>query len=137
MSVLLSKGRAFGPVLIVMLGLLGLWLGSHSKFWLGLIAFVVAFAGVAVMSHLDLRATEQERRSGWKRIREHGKLRYVGRQVLRGLPVMFFLLALDISNTYQSGPRFLTTFFTLLVGGNVLISLGWWYWHERKYGNVS
>src|SRR5882762_1469570 len=115
MSVLLSKGRAFGPVLIVMLGLLGLWLGSHSKFWPGLIAFVGAFAGVAGISHLDLRATEEERRSGWKRIREHGKLRYVGRQVLRGWPVMFFLLALDISNTYQRGPRFLTTFFTLLV----------------------
>jgi hypothetical protein len=141
MSVLLSKGRALGPVLIVMLGLFGLWLGSHSQFWLGLIAFLVAFAGVVVMSHLDLRPTEQERRRGWKRIREHGKLRYVGRQVLRGWPVLFFLLAIDLSSSYQSGatwnPRWFATFFTLMVGDSVLISLGWWYWQERKYGNVS
>jgi hypothetical protein len=124
-----------------MLGFLGLWLGSRSQFWLGLTVFLFALAGVVVMSHLDLRATEQERRIRWKRIREYGKLRYVVHQVLRGWPVILFLLALDLSNTYQSGerwnPRFLTTFFAFLVGGNVLISLGWWYWQERKYGNVS
>jgi hypothetical protein len=141
MSVLLSKGRALGPVLIVMLGLLGLWLGSHSQFWLGLIAFLVAFAGVVVMSHLDLRPTEQERRSGWQSIREHGKLRYVGRQVLRGWPVLLFLLAIDLSSSYQSGnpwdPRWFATFFALMVGGSVMISLGWWYWQERKYGSMS
>jgi len=138
---LLSKGRALGPVLIVMLGLLGLWLGSHSQFWLGFIVFAVAFAGAAVMSHLDLRPTEQERKRGWHRIREHGKLRYVGRQVLRGWPVLLFLLAIDLSSSYQSGkpwnPRWFATFFALMVGGLVLISLGWWYWQERKYGSRS
>jgi uncharacterized membrane protein YhaH (DUF805 family) len=141
MSVLLSKVRALGPVIIVVLGLLGLWLGSHSQFWLGLITFLVAFAGVVVMSHLDLRPTEQERRSGWRSIREHGKLRYVGRQVLRGWPVLLFLLAIDLSSSYQSGkpwdPRWFATFFALMVGGSVLISLGWWYWQERKYGSMS
>jgi hypothetical protein len=141
MSVLLSKGRALGPVVIVMLGILGLWLGSHSQFWLGLIAFLIAFAGVVVLSHLDLRASEQERRNGWKRIREHGKLRYVGRQVLGGWPVLFFLLAIDLLSAYQSGttwnPRRFATFCALLVGGSVLISLGWWFWQERKYGQVS
>ena len=141
MSVLLSKSRALGPALIVMLGLLGLWLGSHSQFCLGLIAFLVAFAGVMVMSHLDLRPTEQERRSGWQSILAHGKLRYVGRQVLRGWPVLLFLLAIDLSSSYQSGqpwdPRWFATFFALMVGGSVLISLCWWYWQERKYGNVS
>ncbi|MGI9164904.1 MAG: hypothetical protein ACR2G5_00695 [Pyrinomonadaceae bacterium] len=139
MSVLLSKGRALGPLLIVILGLLGLWLGSHSQFWLGLAAFLVAFAGVVVMSHLDLRPTEQERRDGWQRIREHGKLQYVGRQILRGWPVLLLLLAIDLSSSYQSGkswdPRWSATFFGLMVGGSVLISLGWWYWHERKYGS--
>ena len=99
MSVLLLKVRAVGPILIVMLGLLGLWLGSHSQFWLGFIAFLVAFVGAAVMSHLDLRSTEQERRNGWKRIREHGKLRYVGRQVLRGWPVLLLLLVVDLSSS--------------------------------------
>jgi len=141
MRTLSLKGRAVGPVLIVMLGLLGLWLGSHFQFWLGLIVFVVAFIGVLVMSHLDLHPTEQERRSGWKRIREYGKLRYVGRQVLRGWPVLLFLLAIDLSSSYQSGktwnPGWFATFFALMVGGSVLISLGWWYWQERKYGNVA
>jgi hypothetical protein len=141
MSVLLSKGRALGPVLIVMLGLLGLWLGSHSQFWLGLIAFLVAFVGVVVLSHLDLRASEQERRSAWQSIREHGKLRYVERQVLLGWPVLLFMLAIDLSSSYQSGkpwdPRWFATFFALMVGGSVLISLGWWYWQERKYGSMS
>jgi len=141
MSVLLAKGRALGPVLIIMLGLLGLWLGLHSQFWLGLIVFLVAFAGVMVMSHFDLRPSEQERRSGWQSIRAHGKLRYVGRQVLQGWPVLLFLLAIDLSSTYQSGkpwdPRWFATFLALMVGGSVLISLGWWYWQERKYGSVS
>jgi len=139
--VLLSKGRALGPVLIIMLGLFGLWLGSHSQFWLGVVVFMVAFAGVVVMSHVDLRRTEQERRSGWQCIRAHGKLRYVGRQVLQGWPVLLFLLAIDFSSSYQSGPtwnpRWFAMFFTLMVGGSILISLGWWYWQERKYGNVS
>ena len=141
MSVLLSKGRALGPVLIVMLGLLGLWLGWHSQFWLGLIVFLVAFTGVMVMSQVELGPTEQERRSGWKRIREHGKLRYVGRQVLQGWPVLFFLLAIDLSSSYRSGatwnPRWFAALFALLVGGYVMISVGWWYWQERKYGNES
>jgi drug/metabolite transporter (DMT)-like permease len=141
MSVLLSKGRALAPVLIVILGLLGLWLGSHSQFWLGIIAFLAAFAGVVVMSNFDLRSTEQERKSGWQSIREHGKLRYVGGQVLRGWPVLLFLLAIDLWSSYQSGkpwdPRWLATFFALLVGGSVLISLCWWYWQERKYGSMS
>jgi hypothetical protein len=138
---LLTKGRALGPVLIVMLGLLGVWLGSHSQFWLGLIAFLIAFAGVVVVSHLDLRASEQERRSGWKRIREYGKLRYVRSQVFRSWPVLLFLLAIDLYGSLQNGagwnPRWFATLFALLVGGNVLISLGWWYWQERKYGSVS
>jgi hypothetical protein len=141
MSVLVSKGRALGPVVIVMLGLLGLWLGSHSQFWLGLIAFLVGFVGVVVMSHIDLRPTEQERRSGWQSIRAHGKLRYVGRQVLRGWPVLLFLLAIDLSSTFQRGkpwdPRWFGTFFALMVGGSVLIALGWWHWQERKYGSRS
>ncbi len=141
MSVLLAKGKAVAPVLIIMLGLLGLWLGSHSQFWLGLIAFLVAFAGVVVMSHLDLRPTELERRSGWQSIRERGKLRYVGRQVLRGWPVLLFLLAIDLLSSYQSGtpwnPRSFATFFALMVGGSLLISLGWWYWQEREYRNLS
>ena len=141
MSVLLSKGRALGPVLIVMLGLLGLWLGSHSQFWLGLIAFLVAFVGVVVLSHLDLRASEQERRSAWQSIREHGKLRYVGRQVLSGWPVLLFLLAIDLSSSYNSRepwtPRWFATLLGLWVGGIILLSFGWWYWQERKYGSVS
>ena len=141
MSVLLSKFSAVGPVLIIMLGLLGLWLGSHSQFWLGLIAFLVAFAGVVVMSHLDLRPTELERRSRWQRIREQGKLRYVRRQVLRSWPGLLLLLAIDLSSTFQIGkpwdPRGFATFFALMVGGSVLISLGWWYWEERKYAGVS
>lgn len=141
MSILSSKGRAFGPVLIVMLGLLGLWLGSHLQFWLALIVFLVAFTGALVMSHLELRPTEQERRSGWKRIREQGKFRYVGRQVLRGWPVLLVWLAIDLSSSYQGGKTWnrawFATFFALMVGGSVLISLGWWYWQERKYGNIS
>lgn len=141
MSALLSKRRALRPVLIVMLGLLGLWFGSHSQFWLGLIVFLVAFAGAVVISHFELRPTEQEKRSGWQRIREHGKLRYVGRQVLQGWPVLLVLLAIDLSSSYQSGkpwdPRWFATFFTLVVGGSVLIALGWWYWQERKYGSTS
>lgn len=141
MAVLLPKARALGPLLIVMLGLLGLWLGSHSQFWLGLIVFLVAFAGVMVMSHFDLRPTEQETRSVWQNMRADGKLRYVGGQVLRGWPAFLFLLANDLLGTYQSGkpwdPRWFATFFALMVGGSVLISLGWWYWQERKYGSAS
>jgi hypothetical protein len=141
MSVLLSKGRALGPLLIVMLGLLGLWLGSHSQFWLGLPVFLVAFAGFVLMSRIDLRPTEQVRRRAWQIIRERGKLRYIGRQVLRGRPALLFLLAVDLSSSYQSGkswdPRWLATFLALMVGGSVLISLGWWYWQERKYGSRS
>jgi hypothetical protein len=140
-ELLLSKGRALGPLLIVMLGLLGLWLGSHSQFWLGVIVFIVAFAGVVVMSNIDLRRTEQERRSGWQSIRADGKIRYVGRQVLQGWPVLLFLLAIDLSSSYQSGkpwdPRWFVTFFALMVGGSVVISLSWWCWQERKYGGVS
>jgi hypothetical protein len=139
MSLLLSKGRALGPLLIVMLGLLGLWLGSRSQFWLGLTAFLVAFAGFVVMSHLDLRGTEQERRNGWKRIREDGKIRYVGRQVLSGWPALLFLLAIDLSSSYNSRepwtPRWFATLLGLWVGGIILLSFGWWYWQERKYGN--
>ncbi len=138
---MLSKGRVLGPALIVMLGLLGLWFGSYSQFWLGLIAFFLAFAGLVVMSHLDLRSSELERRNGWKRIREQGKLRYLGRQVLRGWPVLFFLLVIDLSSSYRSGttwnPRWFFTFCALMVGGSVVISLGLWFWQERKYGNMS
>lgn len=134
---MLAKRRALGLVLIIMLGLVGLWLGSHSQFWLGLIVFLVAFAGVMVMSHFDVRSSEQERRSGWQSIRAHGKLRYVWRQVLSGWPVLLLLLAIDLSSSYQSGehwdPRWFATVFALLVGGYVLISLCWWYWQERKY----
>jgi len=141
MAVLLSKGRALGPLLIVMLGLLGLWLGSHSQFWFGLIIFLVAFTGLAVMSRLDLRPTKQDRRIGWKRIQECGKLRYLGRQVLSGWPLLLFLLAIDLSGSYNSSKpwnlRWFATFFGLWVGGSVLISLGWWYWQERKYRGVS
>jgi hypothetical protein len=141
MSVLLAKHRAVGPVLIIMLGLAGLWLGSHAQFWLGLIVFLVAFAGVMVMSHFDLRLSEQAKRSGWQSIRAHGKLRYITRQVLSGWPVLLFLLGIDLSSSYQSGkpwdPRWFATFFALMVGGSVLISLVWWYWQERKYGSVS
>lgn len=135
------KGRALGLVLILGLGVLGVWLGSHTKFWLGLIAILVAFVGVMVMSHLDLRPTEQDRRSGWRSIRKHGKLRYVGRQMLRGWPVLLFLLVIDLSSSYQRGkhwePRWFAIFFALMAGGSVLISLGWWYWQERKYRSVS
>ena len=141
MSVLLSKGRALGPLLIVMLGLLGLSLGSHSQFWLGLIAFLIAFAGVVVLSHLDLRASEQERRNGWKHIREHGRIRYVGGQVVSGWPVLLFLLAIDLSASYNSrepwNPRWFATLLGLWVGGIILLSFGWWYWQERKYGSMS
>jgi hypothetical protein len=141
MPVLLSKGRALGPLLIVMLGLLGLWLGSHLQFWLGLTAFLVAFAGFVVMSHLDLRGTERERRNGWKRIRGDGKIRYVGRQVLSGWPVLLFLLAIDLSSSYNSrepwNPRWFATLLGLWVGGIILLSFGWWYWQERRWGNDS
>lgn len=141
MSVLVSKRRVLGPVLIIMLGLLGLWLGSHSQFWLGLTVFLAAFAGLVVMSHLDLRPTEQERRSRWRRIREKGKLRYVGLQVLRGAPIMLFQLVIELGGSYQSGtpwnPLGFATFCALLIGGLVLISLGWWTWQERKFGSAS
>lgn len=141
MALTSSTARAFGPALIIVLGLVGLWLGSHLQFWLGLIAFLIAFVGFVAMSHLDLRPTEEARRSRWKRIREYGKLRYVRSQVFRSWPVLIFLLALDLSSSYQSGkpwnPRWFATFFVLLAGGNVLISLGWWSWQERKYGKVS
>jgi hypothetical protein len=103
MSTLSSKGRAVGLALILDLGVLGVWLGSHTRFWLGLIAILVALVGVLVMSHLDLRLTEEEKRRGWQSIRNHGKLRYVGRQVLRGWPALLFLLVIDLSSSYQSG----------------------------------
>ncbi|HYJ88752.1 MAG TPA: hypothetical protein VEW46_21990 [Pyrinomonadaceae bacterium] len=110
-------------VLIGLLGLLGLWLGSHSQFWFGLIAFQGAFALVVVMAHLDLRATEQERRHGWERIQQQGKLRYVGRQVLQGWPVLLVLLAINLSSYYRSGefwdPRWFATFLAVMVGGSV------------------
>jgi hypothetical protein len=141
MTVLSSKGRALGPSLIVMLGLLGLWLGSRLQFWLGLIVFLIAAAGLVVMFHRDLRPTAQEQRVRWKHIREYGKLRYVGRQVLSGWPLLLFLLAIDLSYSYNSrgpwNPRWFATLFGLWVGGIVLLSLGWWYWQQRKYGNVS
>jgi len=140
-SGLSSNRRALALVLIGLLGLLGLWLGSNSQFWLGLIAFLGAFAGAMRMAHLDLRPTEQERRRGWERIRQHGKLRYIGRQVLQGWPVLLFLLAIDLFSSYRSGtlwdPRWFATFLAVMFGGSVLISLGWWYWQVKKYGSGS
>jgi hypothetical protein len=54
---------------------------------------------------------------------------------------LLFLLAIELSSSYQSGkawdPRWFATFFALIVGGSVLISLGWWYWQERKYRSMS
>ena len=93
------------------------------------------------MSHLDLRPTEQERRSGWKRIQQHGKLRYIGRQVLQAWPVLLVLLAMDLFSFYRTGkswdPRWFATFLVVMVGGSVLISLGWWHWQVKKYGSDS
>ena len=141
MSGLSSNSRALALILIGLLGLLGLWLGAHSQFWFGLIAFLGAFAGAAVMAHLDLRLTEQERRNGWKRIRQHGKLRYIAQQVLQGWPVLLFLLAIDLFSSYRSGtswnPRWFATFVAVMVGGSVLISLGWWHLQVKKYGSDS
>ncbi len=139
MLVLSSKGRTLGPILVVILGFLGLWLGSHFQFWLGFMVFLVAAAVFVVMSHRDLQPTEPERRIGWQRIREYGKLRYVGRQILVGVPFLLFLLAIDLFGPSQSdkgwNPRWFATLSALMIGGTVMLSL--WYWQERRYAEPA
>jgi drug/metabolite transporter (DMT)-like permease len=140
MSDLSSKSRTLGQILIVILGLLGLWLGSHLQFWLGLIMFLGAAACFVVLFRRDLRPTEQERRIGWKRAEAKGKFRFVARQVLLSELALLPLLAADLFNSYRNrelwNPRWLLTMCALMAGGSVLSSLVWWYFQERRYGNA-
>ena len=124
-----------------MLGLLGLWLGSHLQFWLGLIVFLGATTGFVVMFHRDLHLTEQERRMGWKRVEDKGKLRFVIRQVLLSELALLPLLAADLLNSYRNGaswnPRWFLTMCALMAGCIALSSLAWWYVQERRYGKAA
>src|SRR5207244_10436084 len=107
------KSRTLTSMSIVIVGLFGVWIGSQTdvsedlRFWVGLTVFIIAFAGLIVMSRRDLRPSEQDKMIEWQQIKARGRARYVLIQILLSqvvwLPVLFgYLFGIFTTRTWRS-----------------------------------
>src|ERR1051325_7447288 len=94
---------------IVILGFVGVWLGSVAidstdiRRWLGLAALIAAVAGMVVMYLRHVRPSRREKEIAWELIRARGKRRFVLRQVLVSQVVWFPILFGAAYELYRTG----------------------------------
>src|SRR6185295_9137613 len=83
---------------IIILGLVGVWLGSVAvdstdmRRWVGLATLLAAVVGLVVMYLCHVRPTKHETEIAWKQTWSRGRLRFVLRQVLVSQVVWFPIL---------------------------------------------
>jgi len=112
---------AIGYLLIVTLGILGVWFGSVSvdsgdfRRWLGLTLLLGAAVGLVFMYQRDLRPSQQEKWVEWQRIKAKGKARYVLAQMFWTQVVWLPIFLGSLFEIYKNGP------------GHPLLLPPWWW----------
>ena len=151
MKVMSRTSLAFSYLVIVTLGLLGVWLGSLAvdagdiRRWLGLVMLLGAVFGLVVIYRRDLRLSEREQEIQWQRIKARGKFRFVLRQVLLSQVVWFPMVfggAYQLYRTRTWGALTLPPWwwFVLAAIGAVFSfvwSLTWWQRQGRVHADAS
>ena len=149
MKMMSRRNLAFAYIIIVTLGILGVWLGSVAadsgdiRRWLGLTMLLGAVCGLVVIYRRDLRPSEREKEIEWQRIRARGKLWFVLMQVLLSQVVWFPILFSGAYEFYKTRTWSALTlppwwWFGLAVMGavfNLIWSLTWWQRQERSRAN--
>jgi hypothetical protein len=108
MKVMSRTRLAFAYLIIVTLGILGVWLGSLAvdsgdvRRWLGLTMLLGAVFGLVVIYRRDLRPSEREKEIEWQRIRARGTLRFVLTQVLLSQIVWFPMICGGAYELYKT-----------------------------------
>jgi hypothetical protein len=94
---------------IVIIGVVGVWLGSVAvdstdmRRWIGLAALIAAVVGMVVMYMRHVRPTQREKEIAWEQIRSRGKRQFVLRQVLVSQAVWFPILFGAAYELYKTG----------------------------------
>ena len=150
MKVMSRKSLAFSYLIIVTLGILGVWLGSLAvdsgdiRRWLGLVMLLGAVFGLVVIYRWDLRPSEHEQETHWQRIKARGKFRFVLGQVLWSQVVWFPVLfggAYQLYRTRTWGALTLPPWWWFVLAAigaffSLVWSLSWWQRQGRVHANA-
>jgi hypothetical protein len=140
---------AISYLLIITMGILGLWLGSVSvdsgdvRRWIGLMLLLCAVGGLVLVYRRDLRLSAKEKELEWQRIKSMGKVRYVVGQVLLSQLVWLPLLIGRLFEIYKYGtwssaslpPWWWVVLAALGAPLAFIYSMSWWHRQERKYSD--
>ena len=100
---------AIAYLLIVILGIIGVWFGSVAfdsgdfRRSLGFTLLIGAAVGLVIVYRRDLHPSQQEKRIQWQRIKAKGKVRYVLAQILWTQVVWLPIFLGGLLEIYKNG----------------------------------